>query len=175
MRANGSLGGRGELIAGCKRKAAFMIESVENQAQKDLLRTDLAKSTGDLEIEVEQVQAETASQLAEFGEEHDAINRLQVDLGVLRQQLCTSEEELALKTAAMHETERAWSDKDSKLAKLIAELDERSALGDAQKVEIIALKTQVDAKAAAMQETERTLSEKESAKLMTELDERSAL
>jgi uncharacterized protein YlxW (UPF0749 family) len=117
MRADGSRVTGGEPIAGCKRKAAFMIESImyftmgfllaavsalvvvslvhgravrrtarqlesatplstlENQAQKDLLRTDFARPTRELEIKLEQLQAENASQLAQLGEKCDAINR----------------------------------------------------------------------------------------------------
>jgi chromosome segregation ATPase len=98
----------------------------------------------------------------------------------------------------VQKTERALSDKESQLAKLMAELDERSTLVDAHKIEIIALNTQVEAlkerldrasnqlrateeelavKATAVQKTERALSDKESqlAKLMAELDERSTL
>jgi chromosome segregation ATPase len=45
----------------------------------------------------------------------------------------------------MHEAQRALSDKQGELAKLMGELDERSTLADSQKIEIIALKTQVDA------------------------------
>jgi chromosome segregation ATPase len=90
------------------------------------------------------------------------------------------------------------SDKESQLAKLMAELDERSILVDAHKIEIITLNTQVEAlkerldgashqlrateeelavKATAVQKTERALSDNESqlAKLMAELDERSIL
>ena len=37
--------------------------------------------------------------------------------------------------------ERALTDKESELAKLMGELDERSTLAEAQKIEIIALKT----------------------------------
>jgi chromosome segregation ATPase len=45
----------------------------------------------------------------------------------------------------MHEAQRALSDKEAELAKLMGELNERSTLADSQKIEIIALKTQVDA------------------------------
>ena len=45
----------------------------------------------------------------------------------------------------MHEAERTLSDKEAELAKLVGALDERSTLADAQKIEIVALKTQVDA------------------------------
>ncbi len=86
-------------------------------------------------------------------------------------------EEFAVKAAAVHEAERALSHKESKLAKLVGELDERSTLADAQKIEIIALKTQVEAKATAVHEAERALSDKESklSKLVGELDEWSTL
>jgi chromosome segregation ATPase len=45
----------------------------------------------------------------------------------------------------MHEAQRNLSDKESELGKLTSELNERSTLADSQKIEIIALKTQVDA------------------------------
>src|SRR5262249_42784598 len=60
-------------------------------------------------------------------------------------QLRATEEEFAVKTTAMHEAQRALSDKQAELAELMGELDERSTLADFQKIEIIALKTQVDA------------------------------
>jgi chromosome segregation ATPase len=49
------------------------------------------------------------------------------------------------KTTAVHEAERALSDKESVLAKLMGELDERSTLANVQKIEIIAHKTQIEA------------------------------
>jgi chromosome segregation ATPase len=158
-------------------ETAIPPSKVENQGQKDLPRSDFATSTRGLEKEVEQLQAKCASQLAELDNKRDTINRLQIELDDLRQQLRATEEEFAHKATAMQETERTLSDKESKLARVMTELDERSALVDAQKIEIIALKTQVEANVIAMQEAERTLSEKESklAKLMAELDERSAL
>ena len=82
----------------------------------------------------------------------------------------------------MQKTERALSDRESQLAKLMGELDQRSILVDAQKIEIIALNTQVEAlkerldgaghqlrateeelavKATAVQKTERALSDRE--------------
>ena len=56
-----------------------------------------------------------------------------------------TEEEFAVKTNAMHDAERALSDKQADLAKLMGELDEQSTLADSQNIEIVALKTQVDA------------------------------
>ncbi len=146
-------------------------------AHKDLLRAEFAMSTRRLEMNVEQLKTKNATQLAELGKNGDAINRLKIELGALRDQLRTTEEEFAIKATAVHEAERALSDKESKLVKLVAELNERSTLADAQKIEIIALKTQVEAKATAVHEAERALSDKESklAKLVGELNERSIL
>ncbi len=158
-------------------ESATPLPKVENQEQKDISPVALASSIRGLKEQVGQLEGKNDSQRAEFDKKDDAINRLQIELGALRQQLCTTEQELVLKAAALHESERALSEGDSKLVKLIAELGERSALVDAQSIEIIALKTQLDAKATAMQEAERVLSEKGSqlAKIMADLEERSAL
>src|SRR5438093_912853 len=96
-------------------------------------------------MSVDQLKPKNASQLAELGKKGDAINRLKIELGALRDQLRAAVEEFAVKAAAVHEAERALSHKESKLAKLVGELDERSTLADAQKIEITALKTQVEA------------------------------
>jgi len=110
-------------------------------------------------MSVEQLKTRSTSQLAELGKKGDAINRLKVELGektaaifaleardkALRDQLRATEEEVAVKTTAMHEDQRALSDKEADLARLIADLDERSTLANSQKIEIIALNTQVEA------------------------------
>jgi chromosome segregation ATPase len=83
--------------------------------------------------------------------------------------------------AALGEVERALSEKEAELAKLASALDERLALADAQKAEIVAggeqAKSVEDHGDAAVGEVERALSEKEAelAKLTNALDERSAL
>src|SRR6266567_1655345 len=167
--------GRSVRLTAHQLESAIPSSTVENQEQNDIPRAAFPGSIRALEVKVEQLQGENDSHLAELRKKDDAVNRLQIELSALRQQLCTTEKELALKTTAMQESERALSERESKLAKLMAELAERSALVDAQSVEIIALKTQVDAKATAMREAERVLSEKESqlAKLMADLEERS--
>src|SRR6266567_85617 len=169
--------GRSVRLTAHQLESAIPSSTVENQEQNDIPRAAFPGSIRALEVKVEQLQGENDSHLAELRKKDDAVNRLQIELSALRQQLCTTEKELALKTTAMQESERALSERESKLAKLMAELAERSALVDAQSVEIIALKTQVDAKATAMREAERVLSDKEShlAELTTGLEERSAL
>jgi len=131
----------------------------EIQADKDQLRAEFAMSTRRLEMSVDQLKTRSTSQLAELGKKGDAINRLKIELGEktatifaleardknLRDQLRATEEEFAVKTNAMHDAKRALSDKQAELATLMGELDERSTLADSQKIEIIALKTQVEA------------------------------
>ena len=96
-------------------------------------------------MKVEQLRTNSAGQLAELGRKGDAINRLKVELRTLRDQLNATEEQFAVKTRAALDAQRAMSGKESELAKLISGLDERSSIANVQKVEIIALKTQVDA------------------------------
>jgi hypothetical protein len=141
------------------------------------MRAEFAISTQRLEMNVEELKNANASQLVGLGKKGDAINRFEIELGALRDRLRAAEEELAIKATAAHEAERALSDKESELAKLVGELEEQSILADAQKIEIIALKTQVETKATAVHEAERALSDKESelAKLVGELEERSIL
>ena len=140
-------------------EAAAPLSMAEIQADKDQLRAEFAMSTRRLEMSVDQLKAKSTSQLAELGKKGDAINRLKLELGEktatisaleardrsLRDQLRATEEEFAVKTTAMHEAQRAYSDKEAELAKLMSELDERSTLADSQKIEIIALRTQVEA------------------------------
>ena len=140
-------------------EAATPLSMAEIHADKDQLRAEFAMSTRRLEMSVEQLKARSTNQRAELGKKGDAINRLKVELGektaaifaleardkALRDQLRATEEEFAVKTTTMHEAQRALSDKEADLAKLMGDLDERSTLANSQKIEIIALKTQVEA------------------------------
>jgi chromosome segregation ATPase len=151
--------GRAVRLTMRRLEAATPLSMAEIQADKDQLRAEFAMSTRRLEMSVETLKTRSTSQLAELGKKGDAINRLKIELGektatifaleardkALRDQLRSTEEEFSVKTNAMHDAQRALSDKEAELAKLIGELDERSSLADAQKIEIVAFKTQVDA------------------------------
>ena len=151
--------GRAVRLTMRRLEAATPLSMAEIQADKDQLRAEFAMSTRRLEMSVETLKTKTTSQLAELGKKGDAINRLKMELGektatifalegrdkALRDQLRATEEEVAAKTGVMHDAERSLSDKQSELAKLVGELDERSTLADSQTIEIIALKTQVEA------------------------------
>ncbi len=140
-------------------EAATPLSMAEIQADKDQLRAEFAMSTRRLEMSVEQMKAKTTSQLAELGKKSDAINRLKVELGektatifaleardkALKDQLRATEQEFSVKLSAMHEAERALADKEAELAKLTADLDERSVINDSQRIELVALRTQVHA------------------------------
>lgn len=151
--------GRAVRLTMRRLEAATPLSMAEIQADKDQLRAEFAMSTRRLEVSVENLRTKSTSQLAELGKKGDAINRLKIELGektatifaleardkALRDQLRTTEEEFSVKTSAMLDAQRALSDKEAELAKLLSQLDERSSLADSQKVDIVALKTQVDA------------------------------
>ena len=135
-------------------------------------------------------QARSASQLVELGR-GDAVQRLKIDLGALRERLRAAEGDLAVNRTIAREAERALAHKESELARLTSTLHERSVLADWQKAEIAALTMQVqalnDSLTQAGEETKavqgrfnatvHALSEKESelAGLATALNERSEL
>ncbi len=151
--------GRAVRLTMRRLEAATPLSMAEIQADKDQLRAEFAMSTRRLEMSVETLKTKSTSQLAELGKKGDAINRLKIELGektatifaleardkALRDQLRTTEEEFSVKTGTMQDAQRALSDKESELTKYMSELDERSNLADAQKIDIIALKTKVDA------------------------------
>jgi chromosome segregation ATPase len=123
-------------------EAAMPLSMAEIQADKDLLRAEFAMSTRRLEMNVEQFKTKSARQVVELGKKDDAINRLKVELGTLRDQLPATENKLTGKATAMHAAERTLADKESELARLKSALEERSVLVDSQKVEIVALRMQ---------------------------------
>ncbi|MGB8893173.1 MAG: hypothetical protein WCD13_02465 [Pseudolabrys sp.] len=137
--------GRAERLTMRRLEATIPLSMAEVQADKDLQRAEFAMSTRRLEMKVERLRTNSTGQLAELGRKGDAINRLKVELGTLRDQLSATEEQFAVKTRAALDAQHALSGKESELAKLISEPDERSRVANVQKVEIIALKAQVEA------------------------------
>src|SRR5262249_54768234 len=61
-------------------EAMIPLSMGEIQADKDQLRAEFAMSTRRLEMAVEQMKAQTTSQLAEIGKKAEAINRLKLEL-----------------------------------------------------------------------------------------------
>ena len=152
-------------------EAATPISVAEIRADKDQLRAEFAMSTRRLEMSVEQMKAKTTNQLAELGKKTEAITQLKKELGEktatvfevesreknLRDQLRATEEEFENKSSSLREAERSLADKEAELVKLSAELSERSLAGDSQRVELAALRTQIEAMKASVADYERAV------------------
>ena len=152
-------------------EAATPLSIAEIRADKDQLRAEFAMSTRRLEMSVEQMKAKSTGQLAELGKKTDAIIQLKKELGEktaaifelesrennLRDQLRATEEEFNLKSGSLHGAERELADKEAELAKLMAELGERSIMADSQRVELAALRAQVEAMKVSVSDYERAV------------------
>jgi chromosome segregation ATPase len=140
-------------------EASTPLSMTEIQADKDQLRAEFAMSTRRLEMSVEQLKAKTTSQLGELGKKAAAINKLKQELGeksatilsleaqekALREQLRTTEQEYSVKSNTMHNVERSLSDREAELNRLTVALGDCTMVSDGQRVEIAALKAQVEA------------------------------
>jgi chromosome segregation ATPase len=165
--------GRAVRLTMRRLEAATPLSMAEIQADKDQLRAEFAMSTRRLEMSVEQLKAKTTSQFAELGKKSDAINRLKAELGeksaaifalesrerMVKDQLRTTEEELTVKTNALHAAERTLSDKESEHHKLSFEFTDKSVLADSQRVEMAALNTQIDALKTHVSDHQREVQE----------------
>jgi chromosome segregation ATPase len=152
-------------------EAATPLSIAEIRADKDQLRAEFAMSTRRLEMSVAQMKTKTTSQLADLGKKTDAVNQLKKELGeksstifalearekTLREQLRATEEEFGIKTGALREAERTLADKEAELVKLVAELGEHSIIADNQRVELAALRTQVEAMKFSVSDYDRTV------------------
>ncbi|OQW54372.1 MAG: hypothetical protein A4S14_15485 [Proteobacteria bacterium SG_bin9] len=150
-------------------EAATPLSMAEIQADKDQLRAEFAMSARRLEMNVEQLKSRTTSQLAELGKKSDAINRLKLELGeknaaifgmearekALKDQLRATEEEFSSKTQSLRSAEQALSDKQNELSKLSTDLSERSVLAESRQVELVAVRTQIDALQNRVSEAEK--------------------
>jgi chromosome segregation ATPase len=140
-------------------EAATPLSMAEIQADKDQLRAEFAMSARRLEMSVDQLKSKTTSQLAELGKKSDAINRMKLELSeknatifslearekAFKQQLRATEEEFAAKTETLRGAEHALTDKQGELAKLNAELSDKSIMADSRQVELVAVRAQIDA------------------------------
>jgi chromosome segregation ATPase len=167
--------GRAVRLTTRRLEAALPVSMAEVRADKDLLRAEFATATRRLEIKIEQLTTNSASQLAELGRKSDAINRLKIERDALRDQLRASDESAAVKFNAARE--QALAEKQAELAKLTSTLNERAVLVDSQNADIAALTGQIQTlKDQLTQATEKaSTKESELAKLTYTLDERVVL
>ena len=153
-----------------RMEAATPLPIARIRADKDQVRAEFAVSTRRLEIGAEEKKTETTTQLAELGRKTHAINQLIIELGQndatllaleardknLREQLRVTKEELALKSSALREAERALPDAEAEFAKLATELGERSIMVDSQHEELAKLRKQVETLNLGIANYERT-------------------
>ena len=140
-----------------RMEAATPLSMAEIQADKDQLRAEFAMSARRLEMSVDQLKNKTTSQLAELGKKSDAINRMKIELGeknatifslearekAVKEQLRATEEEFATKTESLRTAETALREKQGDLAKLSAELSDRSLMAESRPVELVAVRAQI--------------------------------
>jgi chromosome segregation ATPase len=170
-----------------RMEAATPLSMAEIQADKDQLRAEFAMSTRRLEMSVEQLKTKSTSQLAELGKKNDAINRLKLELGeksatifalearerALKDQMKATEDELSVKNLGLHETERSLSDKQAEMTRLSHDLGDRTATTEAQRVELISLRTQIEALKIRIGDFERDIKKTEG-RLDTQREEAAA-
>jgi chromosome segregation ATPase len=154
-------------------EAATPLSMAEIQADKDQLRAEFAMSARRLEMSVDQLRNKTTSQLAELGKKSDAINRMKLELSEktatifsleareksIKDQLRATEEEFAAKTQLLRGAETALIDKQAELAKLNHDLSDKSMVAETRQVELVAVRTQIDALQARVGDAEKEFSE----------------
>src|SRR5262245_21853010 len=139
-------------------EAVTPMSMAEIQADKDQLRAEFAMSTRRLEMSVEQMKAKTATHLAEIGKKSEAVGRLKLELGEktaalfeletreqqLVEALATAEQELAGRGTNLREIERLLADARSETAIVTANHDQATAAAESRRVELMALRAQVE-------------------------------
>ena len=154
-------------------EAATPLSMAEIQADKDQLRAEFAMSARRLEMSVDQLKSKSTSQLAELGKKTDAINRMKLELGeknatifslearekAMKEQLRATEEEFAARTEALRDAEQALKDKLNELARLGAELSDRSMMAESRQVELVAVRSQIDDLKSRVGDAEKEFSE----------------
>src|SRR6266704_2601548 len=124
-------------------EAATPLSMAEIQADKDQLRAEFAMSARRLEMSVDQLKNKTTSQLAELGKKSDAINRMKIELGEKNATIFSLEAREKAMKEQLRATETALREKQGDLAKLSAELSDRSMMAENRQVELVAVRTQI--------------------------------
>jgi chromosome segregation ATPase len=142
-----------------RMEALTPLSIAEIQADKDQLRAEFAMTMSRLEMNVEQMKAKTTNQLADLSRKSEAIGRLKLELGEktaalfaleakekqLSDDLQTTQTELAAKTGALEEAERALASARTELAQVTANFNDASVTSGSQRVEVVALRAQTEA------------------------------
>jgi chromosome segregation ATPase len=145
--------------------------SVPDIGAKERLRADFAASSRRLEMNAEHMNTKMAEQLAAIGKKTDGINCLRKELKQktealsalesrdknVRDQVRAAEEQTELKSISLRDRERALADTEVGYAKTRAQLGEQLITVDSRRVELAALRTQVEALRSSITNYERVL------------------
>jgi chromosome segregation ATPase len=154
-------------------EALTPLSMAEIQADKDQLRAEFAMSTRRLEMSVEQMKAKTTSQLAEIGKKSEAVGRLKLELGEktaalfalearekqLNDDLQNLRNELAGKGSSHEEIERMLAATQAELAQVSGNFHESSVTADSQRVELVAMRAQVEVLKSQIESYEKEVKE----------------
>src|SRR6202011_4746724 len=122
---------RAERLTTRRMEALTPLSMAEIQADKDNLRAEFAMSARRLEMSVEQLKAKATNQLGDLARKTEAITRLKAELAEktsvtdeldakaksLSIKIRETEQEYAVKAAAVESTARALAAKEAELAK----------------------------------------------------------
>ncbi|MGH6768072.1 MAG: hypothetical protein ACRECO_03510 [Xanthobacteraceae bacterium] len=134
------------------RFARKRLESVAPKLMADIeadmaqLHAQIAVATRRLEVSVEHMKSKTTSQLSEIGKTTEAIARLKGELAdktvamqmmelkerTLAEEMRTTEAQLAVKTGALEEVQRKLAEEKAELKDLMAFVDARDKLAEAE-------------------------------------------
>jgi hypothetical protein len=140
-------------------EAVTPMSLAEIQTEKDQLRAEFAMTTRRLEMSVEQMKTKSNNQLAELGKKSEAIGRLRLELDEktetmfalearekqLIEEVASARAELATRTEALAATEQWLTGARSQMGEITGRLDDSSRAADSQRVELVALRAQVEA------------------------------
>ena len=154
-------------------EALTPLSMAEIQADKDQLRAEFAMSTRRLEMSVEQMKAKTTSQLAEIGKKSEAVGRLKLELGEktaalfaleakekqLNEDLQNLRNELAGTGSSHEDLERTLAATQAELAQVSGNFHESSVTADSQRVELVALRAQVEVFKSQIESYEKEVKE----------------
>jgi chromosome segregation ATPase len=187
--------GRGDAIKGLKTDLAALSDRLRATEEELKVKTTAARAAecglSDKESELAKLRSALGERVALVDLQKTELVAAGMQVEALKGRLAQMGEEAKAAEEWRHGAERALSDKEMEMAKLTSAFGERSLLADTQKLEIMVLRTQVqalqerliqcgeEAKAleALREAAECALSERDS-KLVTTmraLDERSAL
>src|SRR6185312_10717653 len=129
--------------------ALMVVPLVHNRA----VRLTTRRLEAATPLSMAEIQADKDQLRAEFGKKSDAINRMKIEIGeknatifslearekAVKEQLRATEEEFAVKTESLRSAEKALTDKQAELARINAELDDRSQVAESRQAELVAV------------------------------------